>query len=565
MGKKVKVTIKKKIIGLNVIIVLLVSTAIFGATYFEVSKSISKVMDEQLDSNAKLGYRMLERSFPGEWKVEGSRLYKGEKCFNGDTIFVDEYKKITGSPATIFLGDERISTNILKDGKRATGTKVSAEVANVVLKEGREFTGEANILNEKYIAIYIPIKDESGNVIGIWFTGVQKSHLEDTILRLMLFILSITAFFTILAIIISIMFANSINRGIKSILKSFNTISSGDLTEICEVKTNDEIGDIARDLNATTKSLRELINSIKNQSEESHHSSESLTDISHEMATSAENVSEAMQDVTKGVSSQAEDLAYITDILNEFSNELDFIVQNIQDINTNSSNIKTMANSSSKNMEQLVESVSSMKKSFEIFNGKISQLGHNINQINDITNLINSVADQTNLLALNAAIEAARAGESGRGFAVVADEIRKLAEQSKKSSEDINKLINGISGETNEMVKNSEGMGEELNTQMDSIDASIVSFRNIFEAIEKIIPQIQEVNSLTGSIKDKKDAIMEKVESTSAVAEEVAASSEQIAASSEEMNASSQEVAATAHQLSSMTDKMMNDIRKFKL
>jgi methyl-accepting chemotaxis protein len=218
-----------------------------------------------------------------------------------------------------------------------------------------------------------------------------------------------------------------------------------------------------------------------------------------------------------------------------------------------------------KEMNNLVQSVENIQAIFNDFAGKLKSLGDRINRINEISNLINGIADQTNLLALNASIEAARAGEAGRGFAVVADEIRKLAEESKGSSENINAVINEVSSETNIMLSTSDKVTKEMLDQRSVINITIDSFEEIISGIKVISPQIIQISEAMNSIQEEKNIILEKVENVSAVSEEISASTEEISASTEEMSASSEEVAGTALELAGMTRDMLNEVTKFKV
>lgn len=239
----------------------------------------------------------------------------------------------------------------------------------------------------------------------------------------------------------------------------------------------------------------------------------------------------------------------------------------VRDGNELSYSTKTneMANQSNANMTNMIDTVSRLRDGFESFSKKILGFGHNVNQINEITNLINSIADQTDLLALNAAIEAARAGDAGRGFAVVADEIRKLAEQSKDSSANISTLVNAISADTETIVHSANSMNHDLNKQLDVINITIDSFQKIIQSIGEMGPKIEAVNESAEMLNSEKDIILEKIEGAASVAQEVSASTEEIAASSEEMSASTENVASTANTLNNMTKEMMIQVEKFKI
>jgi Methyl-accepting chemotaxis protein len=366
-------------------------------------------------------------------------------------------------------------------------------------------------------------------------------------------------------LLISVLVILFIRRSSKEIIDYLTKISTGDFTEKIEVDSKSEFGIMKASLSKTIESISSLIKSIHEKSQIIEERTVLLSAVSEEMAGSSDNVSAAIQQASVGVASQADDLLKITSVLNKFSLELDTMVLSIEDIHCNSNDINSMANENHKDLQSLVESVTRINSSFEDFAIKISHMGQNITQINQITNVINGIAEQTNLLALNAAIEAARAGESGRGFSVVAEEIRKLAEESKVSSKNITNLISSISQESSDMLKSTDVMSGELDNQVTVINTSIESFKKIIDAVEKVIPKIKIINLSASNINNDKDVILQKMHSSSSVAEEVSASTEEITATTEEMNTSSQQVADAAHSLNILTKEMMCNVSKFKL
>lgn len=557
--------LRGKVLLMVTSLLLLLGISTFAIVYINVNKIIVSNLNSSLNSYVKLSYDLLEERYPGEWSKEGDKLYKGDKLINGDLEFVDAVKAATDSPTTIFLEDTRVSTNVLSNGERAIGTKASPKVTEAVLKEGKEYTGEADVAGTLYETKYIPIKDSNGNVIGMFFLGVEKERISSQIDNFMLIITAITFIVLILAVLLAVLLTRPMTKNIKGILTSLDRISHGDLSEPCSVKSSDETGKIAEDLNIMRESIRDLIDEIKEDSLNLEKSSETLATISQEMSSSSEEISNAIHEVAEGTSSQANSLVDISETLNSFGNEIENVVSSIENIDTNTKAISTKSDRSNKELEHLIASINTMDITFDSFMDKLLILDKNIGKIHDITGLINSVAEQTNLLALNAAIEASRAGEAGRGFSVVADEIRKLAEQTKSSSQEITDLIATIANENTALMDSSRDVHNEIDKQNNVAQTTISSFKEIIEALQEIAPLIYSINNLISNIRQEKDSILDKVEALSAVSEEVSASSEEISASSQEMSSSTQEVTATAENLNHLTYKMTEKVNKFKL
>ena len=415
----------------------------------------------------------------------------------------------------------------------------------------------------KYVG-YAPLKGSEWSLAVV----VAKTEVLSELDSLKVSVLVSSMLFLLIGFGLVYIIANNISRGIKSTSKHLDLLAMGDLCQEVSpkyLKAKDEVGEMTSSMKTMQQSLREMISRIKQNSSNINVQSDNLSSVAEEISSTTQNVAEAINEIAQGTGTQSEDLINVTEVINEFSNKLSEMVGEIQVVDSNSREISLMANESSSEMNKLNQSVTKVSDSFKTFNGKIIGLGKNINEINEITNIINSIAGQTNLLALNAAIEAARAGEAGKGFSVVADEIRKLAEQSKVSSEDIKRLISEISKNTDVIVQDSVEMDDELINQVEIINSSITSFGKIIEAVSEIIPKIETVKNSAEEIDKDKNIILVRVDGVSAVGLEVSASAEEIAASSEEMNASTEEVVAAAQILSTMTSEMLKEVNKFKI
>ena len=517
------------------------------ATEFENLKTIE---DEKKES-----YNIMRENLNYIREIAGAKyLYTMRKNQDGKYIFV-----VDG----MSLGDENMSHigDVEDEINEGFG---QANNGNSYLAKGIKTTSWGT-----FVSCYYPIKNKSGNVVGIIGVDYDVKEEYDAFLKYKVKLIIIAFVLLSLTAIIGIIISNRICNPIVKVTSLINKTANLDLVYDASyeplLKNKTEIGSMVAAVFETRAALRSLITIITERSSNIDNEAEILSAISEEMTCSSENVTAAIQSIAEGTTSQSEDLITTTDIFNHFGLELTSIVEKIKGIDANARDMHFMANRSSDDMQSMVEILNKITNSFRLFIIKISTLGESINNINEITNVINSIADQTNLLALNASIEAARAGEAGRGFNVVAEEIRKLAEQSKISSENINSLINGISKDTNIILKTTDDMGIELNSQTTVLNTAIDSFKQIIGALEEVIPKIDTVSIAAINVESKKDTILKKIDKICSVSQEVSSSSEEIAASSEEMNSSTEEVASTAEKLSSMTKNMMEAVSKFKL
>jgi len=369
----------------------------------------------------------------------------------------------------------------------------------------------------------------------------------------------------IVAATIAMVLAKGISKPIEKVSEAMNQIAQGDLTIEVNERGKDEIAQMSGKLNKTLAGLKNSINGVKNTSNEVGASAVTLSSTSRQMTSVANEVASAIQEVAKGASEQANEIADVVNLLNDFTGQLTLVEEKLVNVNNKANDTQKRAINGKDQIDSLVNSIKEIKVSFEVVVNKVTGLSGTVSKIGNITDVITGVSEQTNLLALNAAIEAARAGEQGKGFAVVADEIRKLAEESKNSSEEILNLVKSISKETDDVIDTTANVKELIIHQEGIANETIMSFEDIINSVVEIAPLMQETNVSLKSVDASKTAVINKVQNVSAVAEEVSASSEQISASSEEMLSSCEEVAEFATRVDEAAQNLRSRVGMFKV
>jgi methyl-accepting chemotaxis protein len=399
----------------------------------------------------------------------------------------------------------------------------------------------------------------------IFVANIPTSEVSQTSLGVIKITFSVIALTIIISIILSLAIAKRISGPILKLSEVMKKTAEGDFTVEIEKDSNDEIGHMTEKLSHTISGMRNSIGLIKNCSVDIDNSSEMLYTTSSDMVSTVNEVANAIGEVASGATTQAQDLMDIVNKLSDFSDELDETNSKLDKVNNGISEAESKALDGNTQVDLLIQSLVDVKNAFDGVVERINGLGDAVSQIGNITDAINDISEQTNLLALNAAIEAARAGEHGKGFAVVADEVRKLAEESKKSSEEIIELVKVIGSETKEVVDTTKSVEGFLEGQAEAANNTVITFYDIIEAVTNIATLMAEANASIGTIMEAKNSVSDKVQNVSAVAEEVSASAEEISASSEEMLASSEEVQNHARKMKDSATELMNDISKFKV
>lgn len=490
-----------------------------------------------------------------DYKKLKSDLLNGKS--NEDVNYASILIKDSNGEGEILIDTEN---NLLSFGKKI---KLSDE-ANKAFN-GDIVSYKSTEKNKTNIKAYYPINSSNGEIKAILEIDSDVTNIisiKNTIL-LQLGILSL--FLIIIYTIMSLLISKSINKKVKKVIDSLVTISNGDLTSKILINGNDEINLIASYINILQDKISAMINKIMISSEKEISNIDVLSNSSKEMAASSEEVTATIQEIDSNIFIQNEDTKRINNLLNGFGKLIEKVKSSIAEINNLLISINKQLDTNNKSLIELQLSKSDIEESSLNMYEKLGGLHNSLGRIKDITTFIDSIADQTNLLALNAAIEAARVGESGKGFAVVANEIRKLAEEVKNSSLDINKLLGNVISEGNNVTELSLVVNGKLNNQFEVIDASIISFKEIVNRIVELFPKIVSVNNEMDNVLGEKEIIINSVEKASDLLEEISLSSEEIKNFSEELSVMAQGIAEVGEKLSSNTNEMNEEIKKFKV
>ncbi|KOS66232.1 hypothetical protein AEA09_19370 [Lysinibacillus contaminans] len=392
-------------------------------------------------------------------------------------------------------------------------------------------------------------------------TGVQKT--ADLSSKL---IIAIAFFSIIFAILIAVFITRTITKPIKRLVTAATNIAEGDLTQSdVEVKLKDEIQELATAFNAMKANLHDLIQSVTVNVEQTTAAAQQLTVGTEEVATASVEVAKRTEGLAEGASQSAAVGQESAVAMDETAQVVLKIAEATQELSTIATDTQDIASIGENTLQTAKQQMTVIQQSSAETSDLIQQLSKQSLEIESIVKVITNITEQTNLLALNAAIEAARAGEHGKGFAVVADEVRKLAEESKASANQIVDLTSLIQKDTKEVEQAVLTTAQNVRVGVDYIQNAQVSFNNITLAIQEMSNQIQEVSASTEEISASTEEVAASINKIAHLASQAFSESEEIAAATEEQSAIVQEINAVAKLLNDGTLKVQLEVNKFKI
>ena len=286
----------------------------------------------------------------------------------------------------------------------------------------------------------------------------------------------------LISIVVSLLLSKGIAHNIKKLKEVFAKASNGDLTVSITASTKDEFKDLAKSFNSMMKNMSGIMNNVTKSSKTVLETSTTLASMSEEVTASISEVATAIEQVSIGATQQAQNAQDGASAMDDLSNRLDKISVNSNEMDKISSDTKKLGSKGLSMIDTLIEKSNKTKSSTSEVNNIVQDMNESTKQINAISETLVNITAQTNLLSLNASIESARAGEAGKGFAVVAEEIRKLAEQSKNSTEEIKGIIASIQKKSDTAVKAIKSTETVVNEQ----DLAVGQTKEIFSEILKI-------------------------------------------------------------------------------
>ena len=559
-----------KITLLSCLAMLALAASLVLTTQWALNADMQKRATERQETNMGVAQDVLGR-YGKTFSVDGERLLLDGRLLNGFNDPVDRVKKLVGGTATIFLGDTRIATNVVKDdGSRAVGTKLApGPVFDAVLRDGKPYRGQAEILGKDYFTAYDPIRDASGKTIGILYVGIPVEDVAGSASGLIMILEEIGLAALLIGCALQFYICRRLFAPITAMIASMRRLADGDTkTEIVGGHRQDELGDMARALavlqeasaaraaaeaeiarnkEALDKVVRALGDGLKRVAQgKLTHGIDAEFDpqyaalrtdfnsavvalrglvgavIESTVAIKAGTgeISFAADDLARRSESNAASIEETTAAIAQINGRLELMARAAQDVVSRAEEAGSVVEEGRTTAERAVATM-----------GRVSESARGID---DVIEGLDKIAFQTRVLAMNAAVEAGRAGEAGRGFAVVAD------------------LVSALAMRAEEEAKRAR---EQLTLTQDEVAVAVDAVRSVDGALARIVDTVGSVNGLVATMATDNNSQSAAMIQIAAAVATMDQSTQQNAAMVEETSAAARGLLAQVNALADQTSR----------
>ena len=425
-----------------------------------------------------------------------------------------------------------------------------------------------------YTASFAPYRWIVGT--GVWIdyidekVAVEQQKADDEFRSNFIMVVVVMVVLEVILIAVSFVLSRRMIQPIRDLTQAVDVLATGDFrvsNNAIPIDTDrgDEIGVMGRAVLDLRKNVRDMIQKIVEAAEQVAAASEQLTASADQSSLAINQVADSIVRVAGAATEQFTEVENATHQSEQLMKNMNTFTDTLSASSSKIQETNNAAEMGGKSVADAVDQMKIIESSVSDASIVIAQLGEESDKIGKIVDAIAAIADQTNLLALNAAIEAARAGEHGRGFAVVADEVRKLAEQSQTSAQEISNLIGSIQAKAQDAVHSMQDSVKQVQSGAGSVDGAGKTFKEIAIMVTDVAEGSERMEAIVAELVDSTDVITKSVDHINTKSREVAKESETVSAASEEQTATMHEIADASRSLAMQAQNMQEVIAKFKI
>jgi len=371
--------------------------------------------------------------------------------------------------------------------------------------------------------------------------------------------------FILISLLIVLFITRSITKPLNQLNIATQKIAAGDLKTLVNIKTKDQIANVAENFNKMTMNLKNIVGEIMGASENVFSMSQKLSTSTEEATAVSEEVAATSEEIASGTENQVAQTNKTKEILEVVETHAGKVVESSLKVNNAVDNASNKSNHGIIAIKDLSTTMTEIMKEVNKTGNQVKGLKEQIGKITTVIDAIDYINEETSLLSLNAAIEAARAGDAGRGFAVVADEIRKLAAESDRSVQEIHNIFKEINIAMELVEQSMESSGNMVQNSEEAVANVEVSFEDILSSVEQVKLISEEINHYVEEQKNSLKEIAEAIDDVHRIAELNAEGADQSAKLNEDKVLIIEQIAKSAGELSNMANHLKSLIDVFNV
>lgn len=491
-----------------------------------------------------------------------------------NTILLVDVRRdiIVNTLSSLDAGEDSVVGLITQDNKEILSKEAFYEDGSAVFTSeeffrtalnGEEVSGAADVSThgKDYLFLFHKLSNQNAVLCSL----IPKSHILAQVKDIRNNTIVLVIISSILAIFLGTYFSNGIGSTINNITHQLRKVAKGDLTIAVKTRRKDEFQLLTQGITDMISNMKLLIQNVNDMSNELTEAAAFVSSSSTTFMQTSQDIQYAISDIESGVNQLDVDSADCLSQMDTLSMKISTVSQNTAQIST----LTTKTNASIKNGMESMSGLNDSALATSQITSKvivsIEQLEARSRSISHIVDAINDIAEETNLLSLNASIEAARAGEAGKGFSVVAEQIRKLADQSLNSANEINKIIEEMIAQTHDVVETAKQAESIVDTQKKAVNTTTNSFNEMSGQITHLVTSLSTITSNVETMGISRDTTLSAIESISAISEETSAASSNVADTAVKQLDSVTKLDSAASNLAKRAEELTQLLKQFTL